>query len=274
METIAERDELPPGYGAGTEIKVTRSLCPVCLARIPAHVRARDGQVWMDKRCGRHGSFSAQLSSDVSHYYRHDARLDSAGGCCGPGQHCGDQVANHSCNMLIEITQRCNLTCPTCYADSSPDRHETMELSRFRGLVDELIDKGKGDADLIQLSGGEPTLHPDLTEMIAYALERGVKQVYINTNGIRLAHRPFAEELASFGGRVSLYLQFDGLERRTLRLLRGREDLAETKLEALANCEALGLSAVPVMTLTRDINDGEVGSFLEPRSRTRGRCRR
>ena len=263
METLRDGHRRPPGYGRGTALKTTTSLCPVCLLRISAQVRSRDGQVWMDKECPEHGPFSAQLASQTAHYYRHDSRLDAVGGCCGPGQHCGDQVANHSCNMLIEITQRCNLTCPTCYADSSPERHETMELARFRALVDELLEKGKGDADLIQLSGGEPTIHPDLMDMIGYALTRGIKRVYINTNGIRLAHRAFAEELASFGDRVSVYLQFDGLKRRTLRLLRGREELVDTKLRALSLCEELGLPAVPVMTLTRGVNDDELGAFLD-----------
>ncbi len=250
-------------FGAGTLLKQTTSLCPECLVRVPADVRARGQQVWMDKVCPEHGPFSALLASDVAHYYQHDAKLDAVGSCCGPGQHCGDQVANHSCNMLIEITQRCNLTCPTCYADSSPDRHETMSVERFRALVDELISLGKGQADLIQLSGGEPTIHPQLLDMVGYALEQGIKQVYINTNGIRLAQRSFAEALAAFDGRVAVYLQFDGLKRSTLRLLRGRESLVDTKRQALANCEAVGLTAVPVMTLTAGINDDEVGTFLD-----------
>ena len=249
-------------YGSGTLLKRTQSLCPTCLARVPAEVRERHGEVWMDKSCPEHGEFSAQLASNVAHYYLHDAKLDQVGGCCGPGQHCGDQVANHSCNMLIEITQRCNLTCPTCYADSSPQKHTTMSVERFRALVDELLAKGKGDADLIQLSGGEPTIHPDLLEMIAYALEAGVKQVYVNTNGLKLASRPFAESLARFGDRVSVYLQFDGLRPSTQDQLRGRRDLADLKLKALSHCEDLGLNTVPVMTYTQGINDDELGSVL------------
>ncbi|MBX2798845.1 MAG: radical SAM protein [Myxococcales bacterium] len=253
----------PEDFGRGSLLKRTTSLCPVCLSRIEAIVYARDTAVWMDKECDTHGAFSAQLSSDVAHYYQHDARLDSVGGCCGPGQHCGDQVANHSCNMLIEITQRCNLTCPTCYADSSPQRHETMERSRFEALVDQLLEQGKGDADLIQLSGGEPTLHPDLFEMISYALDRGVKQVYVNTNGIKLAKRAFAERVAAFGSRVAIYLQFDGLRPSTMDLLRGRADLVDTKLAALALCDELQIRTVPVVTLTRDVNDDELAQILD-----------
>ena len=262
--TIAHANEVPPDFGVGHLIKTTTSLCPECLQRVPARVLERDGEVWMDKICELHGQYTAQLASDVAHYYRYDERLASVGsGCCSPGRHCGDQVANHSCNMLLEITQRCNLTCPTCYADSSPERDETMSMERFRELVDSLVARGKGDADLIQLSGGEPTIHPQLLDMIAYALERGVKQVYINTNGIRLAQRSFAEALAAFDGRVFAYLQFDGLKPTTLRLLRGRENLVETKLKALANCDELGIPTVPVMTMTAGINDDELGAFLE-----------
>ena len=255
--------DLPVGFGDGSLIKTTTSLCPQCLERIDARVMAREGQVWMDKVCEAHGAFSAQLASDAAHYYRHDPQIGAVGGCCGPQQHKGDQVSNHSCNMLIEITQRCNLTCPTCYADSSPERDESMTFARFQALVDALLEKGKGDADLIQLSGGEPTIHPHVLDMIRYALDRGVKQVYINTNGIKLAQRSFAEAVAGFGDRVSIYLQFDGLQPRTLRLLRGRESLVETKLKALANCEAVGLRAVPVMTLTSGINESELGAFME-----------
>ncbi|MEN0063910.1 MAG: radical SAM protein [Myxococcota bacterium] len=250
-------------FGTGELLKTTQSLCPQCLERIPADVRRRGGEVWMDKVCPDHGPFSAKLASDEAHYYQHDPRLDSVGGCCGPGQHCGDQVANHSCNMLIEITQRCNLTCPTCYADSSPEKLETMPFERFTALVDELLAKGKGDADLIQLSGGEPTLHPDLFAMIDYALERGVRQVYINTNGIKLANRGFVERLAAHGDRVSVYLQFDGLKPSTLDLLRGRRSLVDTKQQALAHCEAVGLNTVPVVTLANGINDDELGDILE-----------
>ncbi len=262
MESLSE-PRRPTCFGVGELVKTTTSLCPSCLAHIPARVSRRNGEVWMDKECPEHGAFSALLASDEAHYHVHDARLDSVGGCCGPGQHCGDQVANHSCNVLIEVTQRCNLTCPTCYADSSPEKHETLSVARFRELVDGLLAQGKGDADLVQLSGGEPTLHPELFELITYALDRGVKQVYVNTNGLRLAQRRFAERLAEFGDRVSVYLQFDGLEPTTLDRLRGREDLFPRKLEALAHCEDLGLNTVLVMTLARGVNEDEVGAVVE-----------
>jgi len=249
-------------FGTGQAVKSTTSLCPLCLVRVPAGVFDRGGEIWMDKVCADHGRFSALLASDARHYYRADPAVSSLGSCCGPGRHCGDQVANHSCNMLIEITQRCNLTCPTCYADSSPYRDEFLTLPQFVTLLDGLLAKGKGNADLLQLSGGEPTIHPEFFAIVDHTLRSGIRQVYINTNGLRLADRAFAEQIAARGERVSVYLQFDGFNQSTLEALRGRGDLLETKLRATTHCDEFGINTVPVMTLTPGVNDDELGAFL------------
>ena len=250
-------------FGKGEFIKKTTSLCPVCLKKIDASVFERSGAVYMDKECDEHGRYSAMLASERRHYYVADPNVESLVSCCGPGQHCGDQVENHSCNMLLEITQSCNLTCPTCYAGSSPLNKSFMSVEKFTKTLDGLLEKGKGDADLIQLSGGEPTIHPDFFEIVEIALEKGIKQVYINTNAIKLSRREFAERVASYGSRVSVYLQFDGFKPSTYGLLRGREDLLETKIRAADLCEEFGINTVPTMTLTREINDDEVGKFIQ-----------
>ena len=261
-------------FGTGEHIKQTQSLCPVCLVKIEAHVYDRSGAVYMDKECSTHGRYSALLASERRHYYVADPDVESLACCCGPGQHCGDQVENHSCNMLIEITQSCNLTCPTCYAGSSPQNKSFMSVEQFTNTLDGLLAKGKGDADLIQLSGGEPTIHPEFFQIVEIALEKGIKQVYINTNAIKLSRREFAERVASYGSRVSVYLQFDGFKPSTYGLLRGREDLFETKIRAADLCEELGINTVPTMTLTRGINDDEVGKFIDWASSRPGSVRK
>jgi uncharacterized radical SAM superfamily Fe-S cluster-containing enzyme len=261
LELLTSAAPAHTDFGSGRRVKATSSLCPTCLARIAADVFERGGEVWMDKACPDHGRFSALLAGDARHYHVADPNAGSLGSCCGPGRHCGDQVANHSCNMLIEITQRCNLTCPTCYAGSSPERDEFLSLAAFAELLDGLLAKGKGDADLVQLSGGEPTIHPEFFAVLDHALAR-VKQVYVNTNGIKLADERFAAQLAARGERVSAYLQFDGFKRGTLELLRGRGELLDTKLRAADHCEALGINTVPVMTLTPGVNDDELGAFV------------
>jgi uncharacterized radical SAM superfamily Fe-S cluster-containing enzyme len=250
-------------FGSGDFIKSTKSLCPVCLNKIQANVYERGGSVYMDKACQEHGQYSARIASERRHYYVSDPNVESLVSCCGPGQHCGDQTENHSCNMLLEITQSCNLTCPTCYAGSSPQNKTFMSVEQFTNTIDGLLEKGKGDADLIQLSGGEPTIHPEFFEILEIALDRGIKQVYVNTNAIKLSRREFAQRLASYGDRVSVYLQFDGFKPATYELLRGRADLLETKIRAADLCEELGINTVPTMTVTREINDDEVGKFID-----------
>ena len=234
-------------------IKTTTSICPECLEKIPAEVVEKDNRVFMLKTCEKHGDFSALLASDVRHYYVADPAVEQVACCCGPNQHCGDQVENHSCNMLIEITQSCNLTCPTCYAGSSPQNKSFMSIEKFEATLDGLLEMGKGEADLIQLSGGEPTIHPDFFAMLQMAIDKGIKQVYINTNGLLLAKADFADRIAKHGPKVSIYLQFDGFKSSTYESLRGR-DLTETKRKALENCERLKINTVPIMTLTRGIN--------------------
>ena len=255
--------EIVPEFGSGELIKETISICPDCLTKIPGFVRKRGEQVFLEKTCEQHGDFAALLASDARHYYVADEEIEQVACCCGPSQHCGDQVANHSCNMLIEITQSCNLTCPTCYAGSSPQNKSFVSVEDFTAMLDKLLEQGKGNADLIQLSGGEPTIHPKFFTLVEIALDKGIKQVYINTNGIRLAQRKFAERLASYGSRVSTYLQFDGFREEVLLMLRGRGDLLKTKIDAANLCEEFGLNTVPVMTVTRGINDDELGKFLE-----------
>ncbi|MDX1379949.1 MAG: radical SAM protein [Xanthomonadales bacterium] len=260
----------------GTPIKRTRSICPECLQSLDAEVIERDGQVWMDKRCPEHGEFSALLAADARHYYRSAPVAGNGGACCGGG--CGPATtaepagtdlpwSNHSCTVLIEIIERCNLSCPTCFAGSTPQHAGLMTMAEFTERLDRLAAGGKRDADMLQLSGGEPTIHPDLADMVDAAFARGFRQVTINSNGIRLARADYvaglAERVARHAGcELYIYLQFDGFDADTHAALRGRDDLLEIKRRALEQCHVHGISVHPVMTLTRGINDHEVGDFV------------
>ena len=264
-------------FGGGRKVKETQSICPVCLDPVAADVRQRGQEIWLDKRCREHGLFSALLSSDARHYYLPAAELTDGAGCCAGS--CGAPAAsadpdgtaapwaNHSCTILIEITERCNLTCPTCFAGSSPQHANTMRMEEFTRQVDRLASGGKRGSDMIQLSGGEPTLHPDFLDMVDLLFDRGFHNVCINSNGIKLARPAFVRQLAERArrhphGSLYVYLQFDGFEGGTHAALRGREDLLETKQRAMENCERHDISVHPVMTLTRGINDHEVGDFI------------
>jgi tetraether lipid synthase len=237
-------------------LKTTTSVCSRCLTRVPAKVVRRDGSIILQKRCPEHGEEEAVVSSDERLYW-----LAGSGDGCGAG--C---LFNHSCTLIFEITERCNLTCPTCFAASSPHLTWQMPVSEFTAKLDRLLAHGKRDADMVQLSGGEPTLHPELERIVEICLERGVRKVYINTNGLRIAKEPaLAHRLAGIDGgrdRVQLYLQFDGFEQRTYATIRGAHGLLQAKQRAIRNAIDAGLFVLPVMTVTRDVNLHEIGAVV------------
>jgi uncharacterized radical SAM superfamily Fe-S cluster-containing enzyme len=238
-------------------LKTTTSLCPSCLEKIPAIVFEREGAVFMKKTCPSHGASESLLASDRRHYW-HGEHIPDGAGCC---------ALNHSCTMIFEITEKCNLTCPTCFSVSSPSETYTMSVDDFTHKLDRLILRGKGESDLVQLSGGEPTIHPELERIVEICFERGIRKVYINTNGIRLAKdRELVARLAKIDAgrdRLEFYLQFDGKEERTHQLIRAAKGLYPVKRQAIANLIEHGLYPLPVMTVTRDINLHEVGAVVQ-----------
>ncbi len=243
-------------------LKTTTSVCSSCLASVPAHVLERNGRVFLRKVCGSHGAEEALLASDARLYWNAGAR-DARDACGSGGCGCG---IGHSCTLIFEITDRCNLTCPACFAASSPHLAWRMSLDEFTAKLDRLLARGKGDADMVQFSGGEPTIHPDLERMIAVCFERGIQKVYVNTNGLKLGTEPgFARRLAEIDGgrdRLQVYLQFDGFEEATYRQLRGAKALLPVKRRAIEHALAAGLFVLPVMTVARGVNDDEIGPVI------------
>jgi uncharacterized radical SAM superfamily Fe-S cluster-containing enzyme len=276
LNSPAGLSRLPPDERL---IKNVDSLCPRCLQAIPAQVFQRNQEVWMRKACSEHGSFELLLDADAQHYIESSstdgASASGGGACCGstcaapapPGGSEAPAWTQHSCTVLIEIIERCNLTCPTCFAGSSPQHSGLMSMEEFRRQVDGLSTGGKRSADMIQLSGGEPTIHPKILDMVDYLFEQGFAHVTINSNGIKLAQTGFCDRLAARlqkhpDKKLFIYLQFDGFDEETHEALRGRADLLDIKQRAISNCERLKIPLHPVMTLTRGINDHEVGDFI------------
>ena len=238
-------------------IKRTLSVCPACLTKVPAEVFERDGAVFMTKRCPDHGEEEVLVASDAAFYW-HD---EKTAGACGDGCALG-----HSCTLIFEITDACNLTCPTCFTASSPHETRAMTFEEFDAKLARLLAAGRKDADIVQLSGGEPTIHPDLERMIEACFARGIRRVYVNTNGVRLGKDPdVAKRLGALNKgdqSLQLYLQLDGLRDETSGLIRGRRGLSEVKRRAIANATEQGLYVLPVMTVTRGINTDEIGDVV------------
>lgn len=254
-----------------TFAEFTISVCSKCLQRADAKVLIRDGKVYLRKHCLEHGPETALIATDVDYWRKSRAYLKPGDiprrfntktefGCpydCGL---CPDHE-QHSCLTVLEITDRCNLKCPTCYAGSGPEagRHRTMEEIEL--MLDAVV-ANEGEPDIVQISGGEPTLHPRFFEVMAAAKRRPIRHLMLNTNGIRIAKEAgFAERLADIKPGFEVYLQFDSLREGPLRTLRDA-DLRDVRRKALERLNALGLSTTLVVTLQKGLNDGEIGDIL------------
>jgi uncharacterized radical SAM superfamily Fe-S cluster-containing enzyme len=168
----------------------------------------------------------------------------------------------HSCLSVVEITDNCNLNCPVCYAESGTHRERHRPLEEVVRMLDAVV-ANEGEADVMQLSGGEPTLHPQFWDILDAAKARPIKHVMVNTNGIVLAQdRDFVKRLAGYAPGVEVYLQFDSLRAEVHRELRGA-DLTRIRRQALDNLNEAGLSTTLVVTLKKGLNDGEIGDIID-----------
>lgn len=250
----------------------TTSLCEKCLTLVPAKIEIRDGEVWYQKRCRQHGTQHTLVSTDADYWLRCRDYLKPGDrplafqsqteyGCpydCGL---CPDHE-QHSCLALIEINEHCNLTCPVCFADSSPAKPKHLPLPTIERMLDALV-ASEGEPDIVQISGGEPTIHPDFFAVLEAVRRRPIRHVMINTNGIRIAREPdFAARLAEQKRGLEIYLQFDSLKREALMNLRGA-DLRRVRAEALENLERHNISTTLVVTVKRGVNDEEIGDIIK-----------
>jgi len=252
-----------------TFLGTTRSLCPVCRRLVDAKIIVRNQRVYFRKHCPEHGTIEDFVCSDVAYYDRHEfsqpARAPLAYGTesqRGCPFDCGlcPEHEQHTCVALVEVTSGCNLKCPMCFAESGPGGQH-IDFATYRTMVDRLVYL-EGVADVLQISGGEPTLHPDIVRMVRYAYEQPIQAVMINTNGIRLARDPaLAAALAPMRDRLEIYLQFDGLEERTQEILRG-EPLQQVKEAALEVLRQHGLRCTLVCTVDHNTNMHELGRVV------------
>lgn len=249
------------------------SICPTCYRKVDGKIVFEDERVFLLRRCPEHGQTRALLADDVD-YYRKSREVylkipeqpnryntPIRWGCpydCGL---CPDHE-QHSCLALIELTDHCNLECPICYAGSSPKRTGYRSLEAVEKMLDAVI-ANEGSADVVQLSGGEPTLHPQFFEILDAAKARPIKHVMLNTNGIRIANdAEFARRLATYMPGFEVYLQFDSLRAEPLVELRG-VDLRDVRERCIARLNELGLLTTLVVTLKKGLNDGEIGEILD-----------
>ncbi len=250
----------------------TLSLCPECLKRVDAKIVFENDNVYMLKRCSEHGNSKVLIADDIEYYknirnynkpsetpYRFNTKTDY--GCpydCGL---CPDHE-QHSCLTVVEVTDRCNLTCPTCYAGSSPTYGRHRTLQEVKDMLDTIVANEK-EPDVVQISGGEPTIHPQFWEIMDYAKSLPIRHLMLNTNGIKIAKDvAFAERLKTYTPDFEIYLQFDSFNNKVLQELRGA-DLNHIREQAIENLNKVNLSTTLVVTLQKGLNDHEIGKIIE-----------
>jgi len=251
--------------------RIVPSLCPVCLKVIDARIFQEGEAVEIEKHCREHGNFKDHYWSDAALYrrflrYQLDGMsLESPSkihlGCpfdCG-------LCKNHKVGTIlgnIDVTNRCNLSCPICFADAGDELNEPT-INHIVAMMQVLRDQMPVPCPAIQFSGGEPTLRKDLPDIVSLAKYMGFIQIQLATNGIMLADRlDLCKDLVR-SGLNTIYMQFDGVTSEPYKTIRGC-DLLPVKLRAIENLRATGLtSMVLVPTLVKGTNDGQVGDIVK-----------
>ncbi|MBW4541117.1 MAG: radical SAM protein [Myxacorys chilensis ATA2-1-KO14] len=258
---------------------LTNSVCSKCLTKVEAKIIFQEGNVYLVKHCLIHGREEVLIADDIEYYKQcqefikpgdmpHRFNTPIKYGCpydCGL---CPDHE-QHSCLTLVEVSDRCNLSCPICYADSGaeevsstnqPRRHRSLDV--IERLLDNIV-ANEVEPDIVQISGGEPTIHPEFFEILDIAKRKPIKHLMINTNGLRIAQdRAFCDRLSQYMPGIEIYLQFDSFEEKALRELRGA-DLRQVRARAIAHLNEFNISTTLVSTVKKGLNDHEIGKTID-----------
>ena len=251
-----------------TIIRRTKSVCPHCLMTLPAAVYEKSGEVFLKKICPDHGEFDVYLWPDAEHYRWHAnfefpstsrvAQRESEKGC---PHDCG-LCARHQRKITlpeIEVTWRCNLSCPVCFMSDGtvPDDPSLEEIGRMYKTIREFDGPGRP----VQITGGEPTVRNDLPEIIALGRNLGFNAAELNTNGLVIGRDIDYLKRLKDAGVTNIYLQFDGLKPEATKMLRGR-DVFEDKLQAIENCRKEDIPVILSVAIVSGINDNELGDLI------------
>ncbi len=249
----------------------TQSLCETCLTVVPTKILIQDEQVYYHKRCPEHGVQKTLVSTDVDYFKRcknyikpgdmpQRFQTEIEKGCPNDCGLCPDHE-QHSCLSLFEIIEECNMHCPVCFADSAPGKGNARSMPEIERMLETILNS-ESVPDLVQVSGGEPTLHPRLLEILKLLKASPIRHLMLNTNGIRIARdSQLVEELASLKPGFEVYLQFDSLQADALQDIRG-QDLRAVRRQALEQLERHDISTTLVCVIRKGVNDAEIGEII------------
>jgi uncharacterized radical SAM superfamily Fe-S cluster-containing enzyme len=264
-------------------LRYVNAFCPRCheegqeiaaVQRLSGWLVERDDRVWLERGCPRHGLIRTMYdeNAEILTYLeqwtaptkRHtpDTAGNFAPAPAGYLRGLGEMQTQHTCILLQDIAETCNLRCPTCFTDSAPSGN-VVPIEDILSSVDQRLERENGRLDVLMLSGGEPTLHPQLPQLMAELADRPITRILINTNGIRIARDDaLLDLLTEYRLRAELYLQFDGLSAEASRHHRGA-DLRRHKALALERLADREIFSTLVMTAATGVNDDEIGDVVK-----------
>ena len=253
--------------------RTVETLCPECASIILGRYFVENGAVYIEKTCPEHGYFRDCVNSDALLYSKAawwsyeeapgQKHPQVTGGKDCPSD-CGlcNQHASGSVLAQIDLTNRCNMRCPICFANANVRGHAfDVPFEQVVKQLQVLRDLRPIPCTAIQFTGGEPTIHPDFLKIVAKAKEMGFSHIQIATNGITLANEEFARKAAAAGLHV-LYLQFDGVNEESYRHTRNYPGIWAKKQATVENCRKTGMKICLVPTLLKGVNDHQVGEIF------------
>jgi uncharacterized radical SAM superfamily Fe-S cluster-containing enzyme len=282
----------PVGITTGMTLRGDRihryvnAFCPLCqgeqpdrplssVLRLSGWLAERDGRIWLERGCPEHGLVRTLYdeSPEILRYLEQWTAPTKRHRPDRPGNFdpvplaylrgLPEMQTQHTCILLADLTDHCNLRCPTCFTDSSPAITGVVPLDDVLAGLDTRLAREGGRIDVLMLSGGEPTLYPDLAELLAQVTSRNVVRVLVNTNGVRLAREDdLLDLLARHRDRVEVYLQYDGVSAESSRHHRGA-DLSRLKERAIDRLSERGIFTTLTMTAALGVNEGEIGAVVK-----------
>lgn len=251
-------------------LKQTTSLCRVCRQAVPAEVYEAEGRIFMHKLCETHGEETVLLASDAQWYHQamsFSAELKAPTATAKLVQHgcpfdCGTCESHQQSVYLpvVPITSACNLDCPICYTINKNEGAYHMDSNEFARVL-ELIKRQDPAMKIINLTGGEPTQHPDLPGLVSQCHEQGIHRVTISTHGLAFIHdEALLESLAKLKARI--VLSFNSFDEETNRRMLGA-NVFKAKLRVLEKLENYDIDTTLIPVLALGVNDHEIGELID-----------
>ncbi len=251
-------------------LEATLTICNECQKKVEWKIIQKKDGIFIKKFCPIHGIQEEILEENPEYFKKKSLYYKPWTSCETQTQYnkwCPRDCwlcphhEQHTCIWLIEITNHCDLKCPTCYASSW--KWNFLDIQTIEKMMDFYQKTEDNTADILQISGGEPTTHPDILEILHLAKTKNFKYIMLNTNGLRIANdEDFVKKLWEFKLWFEVYLQFDGFKNTTYESLRGKNILKE-KLQAIKNLQKYKIPTTLVSTIQSWINDDEIWEIVK-----------